>query len=170
MRFRPAATLKRAALLLATTILAAGAVGVAAAPASAGPIGSCKDLRSFVLDFRTGGDDLRNNSEVIIWLTTTSGSTVELQHVWGPFGNHSSTSRNVTFQNPNWTVNSCTVTGAKLRMVSHPEWHQTADNWNMDGFALYGYSATGAYAYHVSATGAPVKRFTGSDPWWTVVG
>ncbi|MGW0436440.1 hypothetical protein ACWDV4_28310 [Micromonospora sp. NPDC003197] len=169
MRFRPAAALRRAALLLATSILAIGAVGVAAAPASAGPIGSCKNLRSFVLEFRTGGDDLRYNSEVITWLTTTSG-TVELQHVWGTFGGNSSTSRNVTFLNPNWTVNSCTVTGVQLRMVSHPEWYETADNWNMDGFALYGYSATGAYGYHVSAVGAPVKRFTGSDQWLTIPG
>lgn len=131
----------------------------------AGPIGSCAKLRSFTLNFRTGGDDLRGNSEVIVWLLTTSGS-VELQHVWGGFGNNSSHSRTVTFQNPNWNVDSCSVTGVKVRMVSHPAWHETADNWNMDGFAIHGYSESGDYKYYLEANGAPVKRFTGSDQWW----
>lgn len=164
MRGRPVISLKRLSVLATATVLAAVGVGVTAAPASAGPIGPCTSLRSFNLEFRTGGDDLRGNSEVIVWLRTTSG-TMELQHVWGRFADHTSTSRLVTFQNPNWAVNSCTITGVSVRMASHPEWHETADNWNMDGFALQGYSSTGAYGYSLSRNSAN-KRFTAGSPWW----
>lgn len=131
----------------------------------AGRIGPCANLRSFNLDFRTGGDDLRGNSEVIVWLTTTSGD-VELQHIGGGFGNNSTNFRVVPLLNPNWHVDSCSVTGVKIRMVSHNSWTETDDNWNMDGFSLYGYSDDGNFSYFLSAFGAPVKRFTGSDQWW----
>ena len=166
---RRVSALRRAVLLITGAMLAATVIGGAASPAAAQPVGTCKNLRSFVLDFRTGGDDLRGNSEVIVWLMTTAGD-VELQHVWGAFGNHSSNSRSVTFQNPNWTVNACTVSGVKIRMISHPGAFEHDDNWNMDGFTIFGYSGTGAYAYYLSATGTPVKRFTGSDPWWSTTG
>jgi hypothetical protein len=156
-------------MLLATAGLMAGSVVGLSSPANAGPIGSCKSLRSFTLDFRTGGDDLRGNSEVIVWLTTKSNLDIELQHVWGGFGNNTSNSRTVTFQNPNWAINSCMVTGVKIRMVSHPDIFQTADNWNMDGFALYGYSDTGAYSYQISDSTA-FKRFTDSNQWWSKLG
>lgn len=161
--------LKTLVLFVATGMLATLGVTVTATPASAGPIGSCASLRSFTLVFRTGADDLRGNSEVIPFLRTTSGD-VELQHVWGGFANNSSNSRTVTFINPNWAVNSCTVTGARLRMISHSEWYESPDNWNMDGFSLYGYTSTGSYRYYMSASGTPLKRFTNTDQWWSMLG
>lgn len=133
--------------------------------ANAGRIGSCGKLRSFLLNFQTGGDDLRGDSELVIWLMTTSGD-VELQHVWGRFGNDSTNSRVVALQNPNWDVDSCSVTGVKMRMISHPLWPEADDNWIMDGFMLNGYSGTGKYKYTLSANGNPVKHFNGSSPWW----
>ena len=81
-----------------------------------------------------------------------------------------SDTRTVTFINPNWAVNSCTVTGARLRMISHSEWYETPDNWNMDGFSLYGYTSTGSYRYYMSASGTPLKRFTNTDQWWSMLG
>ncbi|HEY0698504.1 MAG TPA: hypothetical protein VGD43_11920 [Micromonospora sp.] len=161
--------LRTAALLLAASLLTSLGLVSVAAPASAGPIGACTQLRSFTLVFQTGGDDLRGNSEVIPWLTTTSGD-VELQHVGGGFAGWSTNVRTVTYYNTNWSVSSCSVTGVKLRMISHPEWYETPDNWNMDGFALYGYSSTGSYSYYVSATGSPLKRFTNTDQWWSKLG
>ena len=140
-------------------------LGLLSANSYAGPIGPCERLRSFTLLFFTGGDDLRNNSEVIIWLKTNQGD-VELQHVWGSFGNNSSNMRTVTFQNPNWNIDSCSVQGVKMRMVSHPSWPETDDNWNMDGFSLHGYAENGGFKYFISANGAPIKRFTGSSQWW----
>lgn len=134
-------------------------------PVHAGAIGSCAKLRSFFLNFQTGGDDLRSNSEVIIWLMTNTGD-VELQHVWGGFGNNSTNYRVVTLQNANWDVNSCSVTGIKMRMISHNSWTETDDNWNMDGIVVNGYSDQGEYKYTFSANGSPVKRFTGSSQWW----
>jgi len=136
--------------------------------AHVGPVGPCSTLRSFNLEFRTGGDDLRDNSEVIVWLRTTNGD-VELRHVWGRFADHSSNSKLVTFQNANWGANSCSITGVSIRMVSHPEWHESTGNWNMDGFAVQGYSSTGAYRYSLSRSTAN-KRFTGSSPWWHTTG
>ena len=152
----------------ATTLLAVGSLTALTPSANASPVGPCVNLHSFTLDFRTGGDDLRGNSEVIPFFITTVGD-IELQHVWGPFGGGTTNSRNVTFLNPNWTVSSCDGRGVKLRMVSHNDVFQTDDNWNMDAFTLYGYSDTGQRSYFLSVPDA-FKRFTGSDQWWTRIG
>jgi hypothetical protein len=166
-------SLRRVALAFAATALATTAAGALAAPANAGPIGSCKNLRSFTFDTRTGGDDLRNNSEITPFLMTTFGD-MELQHFWGPYADGTSHAASVSFISPNFSVSSCSVTGIKLHMVSHNGFLQTDDNWNMDYVDMLGYSDTGAYSYFVSqnapTTGGPVKRFTGSDQWWSVVG
>ncbi len=134
-------------------------------PSLGGPRGSCARLRSFTIDLRTGGDDLRSNSEVIVWLMTTLGD-VELQPIWGGFGNNSSHSRTVALRNPNWNLDSCSIKGVKVRMISHPSWPEGDDNWNMDGIAVHGYAENGDYKYYFSENGAPVKRFTGSSQWW----
>lgn len=133
--------------------------------ASAGPVGSCAKLRSFFLNFQTGGDDLRANSELAIYLMTTNGD-VALQHVEGGFPNNSTNYRMVSLQNPNWDVDSCSVTGVKIKLISRPAWPETDDNWNLDGFFINGYSEQGEYKYSLSATGSPLKRFTASSPWW----
>lgn len=162
-------SLRRTALAFAATALATTAAGALAAPANASPVGGCTSLRSFTFNTITGGDDLRDNSEVTPFLTSTVGD-IELQHFWGPYGNGSSHAVTVTFQNPNWSISSCSVTGIKLHMVSHNGFLQSDDNWNMDFVSMSGYSATGVYSYYVSATGTPVKRFTGSDQWWSKLG
>jgi hypothetical protein len=148
--------------------LAVGAMTAVVPSAAASPVGPCGNLRSFTVDFRTGGDDLRGNSEVIPFLTTTSGD-VELQHIQGPFAGNSTNSRTVGLLNPNWTAWSCNGTGLKLRMVSHNDFLQTDDNWNMEGVTMYGYADGGQYAYYLSASNA-FKRFTGSDQWWSRLG
>ena len=87
----------RAVLALAATVLATLTTGTIASPASAGQIGpDCVDLRAFTLSFNSGGDDLRDNSEVTVWLTTSDRGDVELQHVWGPINNWRSGSYNVS--------------------------------------------------------------------------
>jgi hypothetical protein len=170
MRIGRLLTMRRTALALAATLLSALTVGAFAAPASAGPLGDCASANHpfvdhFRLDLSTGGDDLRGNSEVIVYLNTTSG-VVELQHVGGGIGNWSSRSYDIRFNNPAWTVDSCTVTGVKVHMISHNGFLQTTDNWNMNGFALYAWTINGTMGYFHSAVGNPIKRFTGSDQWW----
>lgn len=169
MRSQLLPALRRAVLVLASSTLAVVAAGLLTAPAGATPVGPCTALKSFTLNFNTGGDDLRDNSEVIPFLTSTLGD-IELQHVFGPMGNNSSRAVTIGFQNANWDVSSCSVTGVKLRMISHNGWFQTDDNWNMDFFSLSGYGALGQYRYFISANGSPVMRFTGSDQWWSKLG
>lgn len=154
--------LRATALLITAALLTTVGLTVVAAPASAGPI-ACNNLSYLNIYFRTGGDDLRNNSEVIPYLITSSGEK-ELQHVWGPFGNSSTNFRTLRFLDPGVSVNACSVTGLRLRMVSHPSWPEGPDNWNMETVTLYGYSATNVYSYHFYA--APFFRFTGSQQWW----
>ncbi|SCL40929.1 hypothetical protein GA0074692_6054 [Micromonospora pallida] len=154
--------LRAAALLITATLLATLGVTVIASPASAGPI-ACNRLSYLNFYFRTGGDDLRGNSEVIPYLITTSGD-VELQHVWGGFGGETTNFRTLRFLDPGASVNACSVTGLRLRMVSHPSWPETTDNWNMDTVSFYGYSATNVYSYHFYAPS--FFRFTGSQQWW----
>jgi len=177
--FRHVGGVRRTVLALAALILGMGGmgIGIGAGPASAGVIGGCaQQLHSFTLDFRTGDDDLRDNSEVDVYVMTTLGANnteqdIPLQAVYGPFPNNSENYRTVTFQNANWTVPVCSVYGVKLHMISHNGLFQTDDNWNMNSFALYGYSTSGGYAYYVSSGwGNPIKRFTASDSWWTKVG
>ncbi|HVQ95318.1 MAG TPA: hypothetical protein VMU51_30085 [Mycobacteriales bacterium] len=165
-------SLRRAALAFTATALATVAAGALAAPADAAPVGPCTSLRAFTFNTITGGDDLRDNSEVTPFLTSTAGD-IELQHFWGPYGNGSSHAVTVTFQNPNWSISSCSVTGIKLHMVSHNGIFQTDDNWNMDFVSMSGYGVNGEYRYYVSASvpgGGTVKRFTGSDQWWSKIG
>ncbi|MFE4372442.1 hypothetical protein ACFRMN_30250 [Streptomyces sp. NPDC056835] len=159
---------RRGAVLLVTGLLATLGLIATGSPASAGPI-ACNNMNSFTLVFRTGGDDLRGNSEVMPYLTTRFGD-VELGHFNGGFGNNSTSTKVVGLANLNWTVNSCDVTGLKLRMVSHNGAFQTDDNWNMDAVTMYGYGNNGAYSYYFNASGAPLKRFTGSSQWWSMLG
>ncbi|MFB6393760.1 hypothetical protein [Polymorphospora lycopeni] len=126
-------------------------------------------MTSFTLVFRTGGDDLRSNSEVMPFLTTRYGD-VELQHFRSGFGNNSTHTKVLGLHNLNWTVNSCDVTGLKLRMLSHNGPFQTDDNWNLDAVTMYGYGQNGAYSYYFHAAGTPLKRFTGSSQWWSQLG
>ena len=162
---------RRLFLVLAAAVVTATGLGAVAPAANAAPVGPCRDLSSFTLTFRTGGDDLRDNSEVIVWLTRTSGD-VELQHVWGPFQNQTTNYRTVALTNPNWAVNSCSITGVRIRMVSHPGTFQSPDNWNMDAVTVQGYGAgSGSYSYYLSAVGNPLlKRFTNTDQFWSRLG
>ncbi|MET8150852.1 hypothetical protein ACIBSW_19020 [Actinoplanes sp. NPDC049668] len=159
--------MKRA--ITAALVVSAG-LAATAGPAQAGPIGACAELRAFHVNLGTGGDDLRDNSEVIVWLTQRSGGDVELQHLKGGIGNWSNRSDSITYQNANWHVSSCNVTGIKVRMISHNGTFQHDDNWNMDSITLNGYADGGAPAYSISANGSPVKRFTGSSQWWSLLG
>lgn len=146
------------------------ALAAVAAPAQAGPMGPCGELRAFYLNLGTGEDDLRDNSEVIVSLIMKDGLPVELQHVWGWIGNRSNRSYTITYHNQQWAVDSCKVRGVQVRMISHPGPFQTTDNWNMDSFTLNGYADWGRQAYTISASGAPIKRFTGESPWWWMIG
>lgn len=154
--------LRATALLVTAVLLSTLGVTAVATPASAGPI-ACNTLDHVNIYFRTGGDDLRGNSEVVPYLTT-SGGDIALQSVWGPFGNSSTNMRTVHFLDGGASVNACAVTGLRLRMVSHPSWPEGPDNWNMESVTLYGYSGTNAYSYYFHAT--PFFRFTGSRQWW----
>ncbi|MGW0520410.1 hypothetical protein [Crossiella sp. NPDC003009] len=103
----------RLATALTASALTLGALAATAPSAAAGPIGPCVNLRAFNLEFRTGGDDLRGNSP-----------------------HH----RSVAFADPNWTANSCEVTGMKIRLVSHPSWPEGPDtgtwtDWSWAGSA-----------------------------------
>ncbi|MCO1580716.1 hypothetical protein M8C13_33665 [Crossiella sp. SN42] len=162
-------TSRRLATALTASALTLGALAATAPSAAAGPIGPCTNLRAFNLEFRTGGDDLRGNSELLIWVTTRHGD-VPLQPVWGGFGGNSTHHRSVAFADPNWTANSCEVTGMKIRLVSHPSWPEGPDNWNMDGLVVGGFGEAPSRSYFFSANGAPVKRFTGSDHTWSQLG
>jgi hypothetical protein len=155
------------AAILALAVVGGTAVTAQAAPVGPqAPVGPCAPLHSFYGIFDTGSDDLRGDSEVIMWLQTNTGN-VELQHFWGPFANNSTNTENLTFLNSNWTVNSCSVTGLTIEMISHPSGFETTDNWNLNSVELYGYSTTGAYSWHFWAGGNPLHRFTGSDPYWS---
>jgi hypothetical protein len=154
--------------MLVAGVTALGIVGTGTQVAQASSVGPCADLHSFTFDFRTGGDDLRGNTEVIPFFITTTGD-IELQHIWGSFANNSTNSKTVGLLNPNWTVSSCAGQGMKLRVVSHNDPFQSDDNWNMDGVTMYGYSGTGGYSYLLSVPNA-FHRFTGSDQWWTRLG
>lgn len=168
MKVRNLSTLRRTRRFLVAGAAALGLIAAAAPAAQAGPQGPCQNLHSFTFDFRTGGDDLRGNTEVIPFFVTTNGD-VELQHVWGPFGGWTTNSRTVGLLNPNWTVSSCAGQGLKFRVVSHNDIFQSDDNWNMDGVTMYGYSGTGGYSYFLSAPNANM-RFTGGNQWWTRLG
>jgi len=159
--------LKRVLTGLVTSLVAAGAVATAATPANAAPVGTCRDLHSFTIEFGTGGDDLRYNSELAIWLTTSIGS-IRLEPVFGQFSNWSFNTRDLTFQNHSITVSSCAVSGVQIRLIQHPSWPEGADNWDMISFELWGYAAGGSVAQHMSPPdGSPLKRFTESSPTWT---
>jgi hypothetical protein len=150
-----------------TSLIATGAIAVAATPAHAVPVGTCRNLHSFTVEFGTGGDDLRSNSELAISLTTTIGS-IRLESVWGTFSNNSFNTRDITFQNHSITVDSCAVTGVQIRLIQHYSWPEGADNWDMTSFELWGYAATGSVAQHMGEVdGSPLKRFTESSPTWT---
>ncbi|MCU7725389.1 hypothetical protein ODJ79_16810 [Actinoplanes sp. KI2] len=167
----PVQALKRTIVGVTAALAATAGFAVAAAPAQAGPIGGCAELRAFYLNLGTGGDDLRDNSEVIVWLTQRNGGgDVELQHVTGGIGNWSNQSYSRGYQNANWHVNSCDVTGIKVRMISHNGTFQGDDNWNMESITLNAYADGGSPAYAISANGNPVKRFTGSSQWWSMLG
>jgi hypothetical protein len=166
----PVWALKRTIVGVTAALAATAGLAAAAAPAQAGPIGGCAELRAFYLNLGTGGDDLRDNSEVIVWLTQRAGGDVELQHVTGGIGNWSNHSYNLAYQNTNWHVTSCNVTGIKVRMISHNGTFQSDDNWNMESITLNGYADGGSPAYSISANGSPVKQFTGSSQWWSLLG
>ncbi|WIN00139.1 hypothetical protein ACTOB_003824 [Actinoplanes oblitus] len=163
----PVRTLKRTTVGVTATLAALAAVAV---PAQAGPIGACVQMRAFYLHLGTGDDDLRDNSEVIVWLMQNHGPDVELEHVWGGIGNRSDRGYSLAYQNPNWHIGSCDVAGIKVRMLSHNGIFQTDDNWNMDSISLDGYADWGRPSYSISASGSPVKRFTNSDQWWSLFG
>jgi hypothetical protein len=135
--------------------------------AAASRVVDCSNLNTFTLSFGTGGDDLRGDSEVVVWLTTISGE-VELQHVWGPMGNWSSSIVKVGLVNPNWNVSACDITGVVIRMISHNGFLETDDNWEVDYFQIDGILPSNSIIFSASAIGSPVKRFTGSNPYWTL--
>lgn len=155
--------------LLGAGLAASSLLAVGAGTANATAI-TCAPLRSVHATFQTGGDDLRSNSEVIMYLMSTLGD-VELQHFYGGFGNNTTNSRDLGLLNPNFTVDSCAVTGLKIRMISHNGTFQSTDNWNLDAVSVSGYGNDGAYIWYFSKTGSPLlKRFTGSSQWWQANG
>ncbi|OJF12104.1 hypothetical protein [Couchioplanes caeruleus] len=167
MAMQSVRALKRAITGVTAALLVTAGFAATASPAQAGRIGACAEMRAFTLTLGSGGDDLRHNSEVVVWLTGTPGGDTELQHVWGGIPNWSNRTYSISYQNTNWHVNSCSVTGIRVRMISHNGTFETNDNWNMQSITLHGFSDGGAPAYAISANGDPVKRFTGSAPEWT---
>lgn len=146
--------------LLSFTIVLLSALNTHAEAASNFP-----NLHSFILGFHTANDDLRTNSEVIVWLKTHSGY-VQLQKIYGGFGRNSDIARNVTFRDPDARVSSCDVTGVKIQMISNRVGNENHDAWNLNSFTMHGYAETGGLAYQLSAGGSPLKRFTNQSPWW----
>lgn len=158
----------RVVVAAAVVLLTAGVVGTfTATGANADPIGSCATVSKFTMTIRTGGDDLRYNSELLVsikvWNLT---QPIPLKSLFGPFGGSTTTVKpDVTFATTGQTVNSCDIRGQHLTLISHSAWHEGPDNWNMDSFSIVGFTSAGVAKYqHSSGVGAPRFRFTGSSP------
>ncbi|MFD0203657.1 MULTISPECIES: hypothetical protein [Saccharothrix] len=160
---RARAVVAAAVILLTTSVAGAVTAGVA----SADPVGGCASVSKFTMTFRTGGDDLRYNSEVMVSIRLASlTQPVPLKSVFGPFGGNTTTVKaDVTFATTGQTVNSCDIRGQNITLISHSAWHESPDNWNMDSFSILGFTSTGVVKYqHGSGVGAPRFRFTQAAP------
>jgi hypothetical protein len=161
---------RRARLVVAAAVgLLIASVGATftATGVSADPIGACGAVSKFTMTFRTGGDDLRHNSEVLVSIkVSTLTQPIPLRSFFGPFGNNTTTVKgDVLFVTAGQTVNSCDIRGQHITLISHPAWYEGPDNWNMDSFSIVGFTSTGVAKYqHSSGVGAPRFRFTQSTP------
>lgn len=156
---------------LSSLVAVAVLVGLTAAPVKAGPIMPCAPMRAFTFVFSTGGDDLRGNSELALWLLHRDGMTeIELQHVWGPINNWNTRTYSITYQHPNMSFSACDIKGVKIRLISHNDFLQTDDYWNMESMSMTAHSIEGRDAYFLSANGAPAHRFGGGGSIWTKEG
>lgn len=168
MKFRTGAIGRRARTVAAVFLLTAGLTGtVAATGASADPIGACAAVSKFTMTFKTGGDDLRYNSELIVGIKVSNlTEPIPLNPVFGQFSNHSTTVKaDITFATTGQTVNSCRIRGQHLTLVSHSGAWEGPDNWDMNSFSIVGFTSAGVAKYqHSSGPGAPRFRFTQSDP------
>jgi hypothetical protein len=168
MKLRTGAIGLRTRAVAAVVMLTAGLMGmVTATSASANPIGTCGAVSKFTITFKTGGDDLRDNSELIMGIKV-AGITdpIPLKSVFGPFSNHTTTVKaNVTFATTGLTVSSCSIRGQELTLISHPNGWQGPDNWDMNSYSIVGHTSFGAAKYqHNSGPGFPRFRFTQSNP------
>jgi hypothetical protein len=148
-----------AAAVLLTATLAGGA--------GADPVGSCGAVSKFTMTFRTGGDDLRYNSELLLSIKVSYLSApIPLQSVFGPFGGDTITVKaSVPFATAGQTVNSCDIRAQHITLMSHSAWYESPDNWNMDNFTIVGYTSAGVAKYqNTSGHGAPRFRFTQAAP------
>ncbi|MBB4906044.1 hypothetical protein [Actinophytocola algeriensis] len=168
MNLRTGAIGLRTRAVAAAVMLTAGLMGMLTATgASADPIGTCGAVSKFTMTFKTGGDDLRYNSELIVAIKV-SGITepIPLNPVFGQFSNHTTTVKaNITFATTGLTVNSCSIRGQELTLVSHPNGWEGPDNWDMNSFSIVGHTSAGVAKYqNHSGPGFPRFRFTQSNP------
>ena len=161
------ATIGRRARAVAVVLVLTAGLALTATGASADPVGSCARVSKFTMTFKTGGDDLRYNSELIVGIKVSSlAQPIPLNSVYGQFSNHTTTVKaDITFATAGQTVNSCHIRGQHLTLVSHPNGWEGPDNWDMNSFSIVGYTSAGVAKYqHSSGPGAPRFRFTQSDP------
>lgn len=168
MKLRTGVIGRRARAIAAAFLLTASLTGtVTATGASADPIGACATISKFTMTFSTGDDDLRYNSELVVGIMVAGlDHPIPLNSVFGPFGDFTTTVKaDVAFATTGQTVNSCHIRGQRITLVSHPAWPQGADNWDMNSFAIVGFTSAGVAKYqHGSGNFAPRFRFTQSKP------
>ncbi|MBC6449020.1 hypothetical protein [Actinokineospora xionganensis] len=148
-----------AVILLTATFTATGA--------AADPIGSCATITKFTMTFRTGGDDLRYNSELLVSIKVPHlTQPLPLRSVFGQFPNNSTVVKvDIPFATTGQTVNSCHIRAQHLTLISHSAWFEGPDNWDMNSFSIVGYTSSGVAKYqHSSGTGSPWFRFSQSKP------
>ncbi len=159
---------RRARATAAAFLLTASLTGtVTATAASADPIGSCAAVSKFTMTFKTGGDDLRYNSELIMAIKVSGvAEPIPLKPVFGEFANHTTRVKaDIAFATAGQTVSSCSIRGQHLTLVSHPNGWEGPDNWDMNSYSILGFTSAGVAKYqHSSGPGFPRFRFTQSNP------
>ena len=161
--------LPRTIAVACVSVVAAGvAVLVTPAAAQAHTVGPCRNIWAFNVMFVTGDDDLRGNSFLEIGLM--QGELHEA-HTTG-VADHmpaNTISRVYLLNLLRWDghfdrvgIDSCSITGVRVALRSHPGPGETADNWDMRAISLVGFDDTGtAYTFSASARRpAVVKRFS----------
>jgi carbohydrate-binding DOMON domain-containing protein len=129
-------------------------------------------ISSLSITIGTGDDDLRSDSTATAYIKVQTGDDLtefssmiksENDPGWG----NNTTNGPITWNLPAGITDQNLETFG-IRMQSHPSGFETGDNWNMNTILVTYPDASGGQTQLVDAAGAPLFRFTGDQPEWSI--